>query len=246
MKIFRADLHIHTVLSPCGDLDMSPVNIISEAVRKKLDIIGITDHNTTRHCSLISRMAEEKGIFVMQGAEITTKEEVHCLAFFENNNNLELFQKFLDENLPAVLNDPDIFGQQVQVDENEIIIYEEKRLLINAISKSFEEVEKFVHSLNGLFIPAHINRMKNSIYSQLGFLPVNMNADALEISSSTSIKQFAESHPEINRFPLIRSSDAHIPSIIGNVFTELLIDKPSFGEIRLAFRGLNGRKIIKE
>jgi 3',5'-nucleoside bisphosphate phosphatase len=82
MKTFRADLHIHTVLSPCGDLDMSPGNIVSEAVNKGLDIIGITDHNTTRHCNLIKRMAEEKGIFVMQGAEITTKEEVHCLAFF--------------------------------------------------------------------------------------------------------------------------------------------------------------------
>jgi predicted metal-dependent phosphoesterase TrpH len=77
MKIFRADLHIHTVLSPCGDLGMSPANIISEAVQKGIDIIGITDHNTTRHCKLISRLAAEKGIFVMQGAEVTTKEEVH-------------------------------------------------------------------------------------------------------------------------------------------------------------------------
>jgi len=91
MEFFRADLHIHTVLSPCGDLEMSPGNIVSEAAFKGLDIIGITDHNTTRHCDLIARLGSEKGIFVMQGAEVTTKEEVHCLAFFENTDTLKKF-----------------------------------------------------------------------------------------------------------------------------------------------------------
>lgn len=241
MKIFRADLHIHTVLSPCGDLDMSPGNIISEASGKGLDIVGITDHNTTLHCSLITRLAVEKGIFVMQGAEITTKEEVHCLAFFENTDTLSLFQKFLDNNLPSVINDPEKFGYQVQVDENEMIIYEEKKLLINAISKSFEEVEKYIHELNGLFIPAHIDRKKNSIYSQLGFLPDNMNADALEISFNSSAEQFAVSHPEVNKFTLIRCSDAHYLANIGNGITSFLLEDVTFSEIKQALKGINGR-----
>ena len=196
MKSFRADLHIHTVLSPCGDLEMSPVNIVSEAALKGLDIIGITDHNTTRHCELITRFASRKGIFVMQGAEVTTKEEVHCLAFFENTDALLKFQVFLDENLPEVKNNPEIFGYQVQVDENDNVVYEEKKLLINAISKSFEETETFIHSLNGLFIPAHLNRSKNSIYSQLGFLPDKLNADAVEISRATTVEQFIEAIPK--------------------------------------------------
>ncbi len=244
MKIFRADLHIHTVLSPCGDLDMSPGNIISKASGMGLDIVGITDHNTTRHCSLISRLAVEKGIFVMQGAEITTKEEVHCLAFFENTDTLSLFQKFLDNNLPSVINDPAKFGYQVQVDENEMIIYEEKKLLINAISKSFEEVEKYVHELNGLFIPAHIDRMKNSIYSQLGFLPGNMNADALEISINSSTEQFAAAHPEVNKFTVIRCSDAHYLANIGNGITSFLLEDDTFSEIKQALKGINGRITI--
>ncbi len=244
MKIFRADLHIHTVLSPCGDLDMSPGRIISEAATKNLDIIGITDHNTTRHCSIVSRMAGMKGIFVMQGAEVTTKEEVHCLAFFENNYKLDLFQEYLDAYLPDLRNNSSKFGYQVQVDENENIIYEEEKLLINAISRSFKEVEKLVHSLNGLFIPAHIDRKKNSIYSQLGFLPENMKADALELSSLTSVARFAKSHPEIKDFPIIRSSDSHQPGMIGSAVTEFLLESPSFEEITMALKGLNGRKII--
>ncbi len=244
MKIFRADLHIHTVLSPCGDLDMSPANIVSEAVEKNLDIIGITDHNSTRHCSLVAKLAAEKGIFVMQGAEITTKEEVHCLAFFENSDTLNRFQAFLDTNLPDILNDPEIFGHQVQVDEKELIIFEEKRLLINAITKSFDEIESFVHSMNGLFIPAHIDRKKNSIYSQLGFLPANMKADALEISKLTTPEQFAVIHPEIQGFTLIRSSDAHLPGSVGTAVTSFLIDCPSFQEIRLALKNEKGRRVI--
>jgi hypothetical protein len=246
MRFLRADLHIHTVLSPCGDLDMSPVNIVSEAANRGLDIIGITDHNTTRHCELINRLASEKGIFVMQGAEVTTKEEVHCLAFFENTDALKKFQVFLDMNLPAIINDPEKFGDQVQVDEDENIVYEEKKLLINAISKSFKETEAFIHGLNGLFIPAHINRSKNSIYSQLGFLPDNMKADAIEVSRTTTPEQFAVGHPEIKEFPIIRCSDAHYTGDIGAVFTVFYINEPSFAEIRLALKGENGRKIILE
>jgi PHP family Zn ribbon phosphoesterase len=241
MKIYRADLHVHTVLSPCGDLEMSPANLISEASRKGIDIIGITDHNTTKHCKLISRLAADKGIFVMMGAEVTTKEEVHCLTFFENTGTLDLFQKFLDENLPDILNDPAIFGHQVQVNEDEIIIYEEKKLLINAISKSIKEVEVFVHNLDGIFIPAHIDRKKNSIYSQLGFLPENLNADALELSKGTTPEKFLSVHSEIKKTPVIRSSDAHFPVNIGTAFTDFHINEPSFSEIKLALKGINGR-----
>ena len=85
MNKYRADLHIHTVLSPCGNLEMSPANIIKKACEKGLDIIGITDHNSTRHCKLVSKLSELAGIFVLMGAEVTTREEVHCLTFFEND-----------------------------------------------------------------------------------------------------------------------------------------------------------------
>jgi hypothetical protein len=219
---------------------MSPANIVTEALRKRLGIIGITDHNTTRHCELTTRLAARKGIFVMQGAEITTKEEVHCLAFFEKTDTLNEFQEFLDSSLPDILKDPGKFGHQVQVDESENIIFEEKKLLINALSKSFEETEAFVHSLGGLFIPAHIDKAKNSIYSQLGFLPAGMKADALEITGkTTSTAELVE----IQKFPLIRCSDAHFLNDIGSVTTTFYLKEGSFREIKMALNGENGRKI---
>lgn len=245
MNSYRADLHIHTVLSPCGDLNMSPDNIISEAVRKRLDIIGISDHNSTRHCSLISKLAATKGIFTLMGAEVTTKEEVHCLAFFETLDTLILFQEYLDANLPDIKNDPMIFGDQVQVDENENIIYTEERLLITALKVSLSELESFVHSNDGILIPAHIDRLKNSIYSQLGFLPPDLKADALEVSRKTSPLRFAAGHPEITAFTLISDSDAHYPENIGSVCNIFEINEPSFKEIKMALHGTENRGVKK-
>jgi PHP family Zn ribbon phosphoesterase len=222
---------------------MSPVNIVSTAARKGLDIIGITDHNTTRHCELISKLGTEKGIFVMLGAEVTTKEEIHCLTFFEKTDELREFQKFLDANLPDIDNVPEIFGYQVQVDEIDNIIYEEKKLLTNSISKSIKELEVFVHSLNGLFIPAHVDRKKNSIYSQLGFLPENMEADALEVSRASSPEEFSSMHPEILKFKLLRNSDSHFPDAIGKVSTGFYLEKPVFAEVKMALQDIDGRYI---
>lgn len=243
MRTYRADLHIHTLLSPCGELSMSPAVIVSQALRKKLDIIGITDHNSTRQAALVSMLGAQKGLFVLQGAEVTTREEVHCLAFFEGPAELEVFQEYLDDNIPAFKNDPLIFGDQVVVNEEEEIIYTEERLLINATGISIGELEAFVHTHDGLFIPAHIDRMKNSIYSQLGFLPADLNADALEISKRSTPEEFSRIHPEISTCTLLTNSDAHYPEAVGTVFNCLEMEEISFREIKMAIKGIDGRRI---
>lgn len=243
MRTYRADLHIHTLLSPCGDLSMSPANIISEALRRKLDIIGITDHNSTRQACLIGILGARNGLLVLRGAEVTTREEVHCLAFFESLHDLEVFQGYLDKNLPDIKNDPLIFGDQVVVNEEEDIIHTEEKLLINATEISIGELEAFVHERGGLFIPAHIDRLKNSVYSQLGFLPPDLNADALEISRRSTPEEFRRIHPEIKVYPLLTNSDAHYPEAVGAAFNLLEMEELSFGEIKMAVKGINGRRI---
>ncbi|HKL33844.1 MAG TPA: PHP domain-containing protein [Tangfeifania sp.] len=104
MQQFRADLHIHTLLSPCGDVEMTPRNIVQKAKASRLDIIGITDHNSTKNALLVKKLAEKEGIFVLTGAEVTTREEVHCLAFFETEDQLSQFQQYIDENITKIPN----------------------------------------------------------------------------------------------------------------------------------------------
>ena len=103
----RADLHIHTVLSPCGDLEMSPENILHFAQIQGLNMIGITDHNSTRQAPIIRDYGKTKGIFVLTGAEICSKEEVHALTFFETDEQLTIFQHYLDVHLPDIPNEPE-------------------------------------------------------------------------------------------------------------------------------------------
>lgn len=243
MQSYRADLHIHTVLSPCGDLEMSPRNIIAKAKELKLDIIGITDHNTTRHCDLTRRLGESNGIFVMMGAEVTTREEVHCLTFFEKTESLDEFQEYLSEHLPFVQNKPSIFGYQVVVDEDENIIDEIDSLLIVGINQSIEKVRAKVRELNGLFIPAHVDRERHGVLSQLGFMPRDLKPDAIEFYRANTREVFLNTHPEFSKYVLIRNSDAHLPEYIGSRYSTFTLDYPSFNEISMAFRNEQGRKV---
>lgn len=244
MQIFRADLHTHTVLSPCGSLDMSPAAIVAEANYKNLDIIGITDHNHTGHCNLVAELAEEKGIFVLRGAEVTTKEEVHCLAFFEDDETLMDFQELLDASITKVNNNPDLFGYQVITDKDEQIVEQIDHLLINATKLSVEKLAEEVHNRRGIFIPAHVNRSAFSLTSQLGFIDPAIPADALEISRHITVEEFRKKNPFLSKFTVIQSSDAHFIPDIGNVHTKFELQEASFEEIRMALKNEKGRRVI--
>ena len=232
----KADLHIHTVLSPCGDLEMSPGNIIAEARKKKLAIIGITDHNSTRQVPLIRELGLEAGITVLAGVELNTREEVHCLAFFPTPERTDAFQAFLDKHLPDIPNVPEKFGYQVVVDRDDMIIYEEKKLLISALDADIKTLERAVHEYDGIFIPAHINKTFASILSQLGFVPPDLHCDALEVSPHVTPETFLAENDLLRSYAFIQSSDAHYIADIGKVSTTLELSDTSFESIKKAIR----------
>jgi PHP family Zn ribbon phosphoesterase len=234
----RADLHVHTVLSPCGDLDMSPGNIIAAAKRAGIDVIGITDHNSTRQAPVVQAVGRREGVIVLPGAEVTTREEVHCLAFLPDAESLDAFQRYLDEHLPDIPNDPARFGYQVVVDADENILHEEPRLLISALDRGIDEVEAFVHRLGGLFIPAHVDKPRDSLLSQLGFIPPGLVVDALEVTPRVTPAAFLAANPFARRYPLVRSSDAHYLPDVGRVHTGLCPRDASIPAILDAIRAL--------
>lgn len=244
MKSFRTDLHIHTVLSPCGDLEMSPVNIVSLAIRHGLDIIGITDHNSTKQCQAVWKLGQKVGLTVVPGCEITSREEVHSLALFENFEELAAFQEYLDRHLTMIQNNADIFGYQVVVDENEAILEEIDHYLGTSLDVSLEEVEQKVHELRGIFIPAHIDRPRNSLFSQLGFIPSELKVDALQISKQAEEKAVREKYRIKPEVTLVKFSDAHYPGDLGKTYTSFEMENPTFKELRKALLGEDGRRVI--
>ena len=246
MNLFKADLHTHTLFSPCGDLEMTPDNIIDIAKQRGLDVIAITDHNATRHCRLAEYYSHNRDIFVIFGAEVTTKEEAHCLGYFPDYETLDAFQAYLDEHLPDIPNDPDFFGDQVQIDEEMNIVYEEPRLLTSAINQTVNQIADKVHSLGGLFVPAHIDKQKNSLIGQLGFIPFDLDYDAVELSDKGNKEEILKIHKYLKNKTFTRSSDAHFPDRIAYSPCWLRMETRSFEEFRMALHHENGREVVLE
>ena len=241
LRPFKADLHIHTCLSPCTELNMSPSGILTAAKKKEIDILGICDHNSTENSQAILNAAKEMRIGIIPGMEVTSQEEVHVLALFDDLENALKLQQHVYENLPGK-NDQEAFGMQVIVNEKEEVLGFNDKLLIGATTISLDEVLRLIHAFEGLAIASHINREAFSIIGQLGFIPDNLELDALEISSSITIEEAKKKYSY--NYPITCSSDAHYPDDIGKSFTSFLLHDGTVTEIKKALKNEDGRKLI--
>jgi len=238
MKTYKVDLHIHTCLSPCAELEMSPRNIVREAKKRGLDIIGICDHNSCENVPYVEKSAKSLDLGVIGGMEITSKEEVHILALFDSMRALFAMQKIVYDNLSGTNNEK-LYGDQVVVNENDEVIEFNKRLLIGATDLSVENIVNKIHELNGLAIASHIDRASFSLISQLGFIPQGLQIDALEISNSAKIFLYKDM-----LLPLVTFSDAHKTYDIGRSFTNFIMHQANFEEMRKSLLGKDGRKVL--
>lgn len=241
MRIVRADLHIHTVLSPCADLDMSPDVIVDRAKERQLDLIGITDHNSTHNCQAVAEYAAREGIAVLSGCEVNTSEEIHVLVFFPDFDRLDTFQHYIDQHLPVVENNPEILGFQVIVDADSNILAYEDRYLGVSLDVDIDELSRYVRNLGGIFIPAHVDRPINSLFSQLGFLPEDLFFDALQISKKADEQVVRHNYMLSTEISIVKFSDAHYPENIGEVYTLFEMQEVSFDEFKKALQRIDGR-----
>lgn len=244
LKKFRADLHIHTILSPCTELtEMSPHAIIEKARRTALEVIAICDHNSCENIAPAQKNSLSRKLIVLAGIEIASKEEVHTLGLFDEEEEALKVQEVVYRNLPGE-NDEKSFGHQVVVNEKDEVVRLNKKLLIGATTLSLEEVVDLIHSFNGLAIASHVDREAYSIIGQLGFIPQGLALDALELSPKMSVGEARERFPQLGDYPLITSSDAHTLSDIGKSSTTFLLEEVSVSEMKMALAGREGRRVI--
>ncbi|MFA5675761.1 MAG: phosphoesterase [Christensenellales bacterium] len=193
------DLHIHSCLSPCAQDDMTPNNIAAMARLKGLSLIALTDHNCGRN---LPAMAACAGEGFVPGIEVTSREEVHVLAYFSNVDSAVSFGELIYDSLPDISNRPEIFGRQTVTGTDDKPRGEVEKLLLSASAFSIEKIKNMVWSQGGCAVPAHINRGSFSVFSNLGFLPAGL-FKCVEISSGIPCP------PVDSGLFILNSSDAH-------------------------------------
>lgn len=238
------DLHVHSCLSPCGDSNMVPTQMVRRAQQENLDILGICDHNSSENVNAVKIAGKREGLSVIGGIEISSREEAHILAIFGDSELLMAMQNIIYENMSGE-NDDDAFGEQLVVDEYDEVIGSNQRLLIGATDLSVEEIVNTIHRLDGIAIASHIDKEVFSITSQLGFIPNSVAFDALELSphyrQKLVLEQYEDKVSVTSGFPVVSFSDAHYLNDIGKSATYFSMENTSIEEIKKALFGIDKR-----
>jgi PHP family Zn ribbon phosphoesterase len=241
--VLLADLHIHTCLSPCATLDMTPQKIVIEARKKRLDMIAITDHNSAENAGAVMAAARDVDLTVIPGMEITTAEEVHIVGLFLDLEAALAMQTVVYDRLQPGENDEDLFGMQVVANEWDEVEGMNPRLLIGAVQMDLAQTVEVIHRLKGVAVAAHIDRQAFSILGQLGFIPDDLELDALEISRRMTLAEGRGIFSNLEKYPFVTSSDAHDLEEIGTSPTAFRMARPELAELKRAFKGIGGRGI---
>jgi DNA polymerase III alpha subunit len=208
MKLYY-DLHLHSCLSPCGDNDMTPYNLVNLAKLFGYDIIALTDHNSCLNCEGAIKAGEKIGITVVPGMELCTSEEIHNICLFPTLEKAMAFSDYIRGTLPPVANKEKIFGEQLIMDETDRILGKEEILLTTASSISISELNELVDEYDGVCYPAHIDRNSYSIISALGDFPIEVESRCFELTPGAMAEKYLERYPATKGKLIIRSSDAH-------------------------------------
>ncbi len=238
----RAELHVHTVLSPCAGVEMIPPVIVERALERGIDWIAITDHNASANVAAVQRAAAGTRLHVSPGMELQTREDVHLLCLFDDLAQMESWQRIVDTALPPLPNDPESLGEQYIVDETGDFVRIEPRMLLISTNLSLEEAVEGVNRLGGLAIPAHVDRQAYGLIPTLGFVPPGLPVAALEISRRTPFDQVLTRYPQARGYSLLLGGDVHYADdfLGANIFE---IEAPCMAEIGRAARQEAGRSL---
>lgn len=243
MNVCLADLHVHTALSPCADAAMTPPVIVGAALSEGLGMIAVCDHNSARNVAAVQEVAGDH-LVVLAGMEITTVEECHVVGLFPDAPSAEAAGAEVGVTLGVIDDDYEtFFGEQRLLDAAGEETGRETLALATATTLSVDAAVGLVHRHGGIAVAAHIDRQSFGVIGQLGFFPSEAGFDAVELSRHVPADPQSEAEFRVHGLPVLHASDAHYVRDVGAARTAVTCERPSFDELALALRGLEGRRI---
>ncbi|WP_322175883.1 PHP domain-containing protein [Acutalibacter caecimuris] len=209
MREYAYDLHIHSCLSPCGDNDMTPNNLVGMAAMMGLEVIAITDHNTCKNAPAVMQVAKEAGILAVPGMELCTAEEAHVVCLFETLEGAMDFDRYIEQNMPHIQNKAEIFGEQRILDANDQMAGTLDSLLLVASSISADQVKGLCQQYGGTAFPAHVDRDSYSVIASLGSIPPEGGYTVAEVTRECDLAALQAQYPELKGMGIVRDSDSH-------------------------------------
>lgn len=214
MKEYAYDFHVHTCLSPCGDNEMTPNNIVNLAVLSGCDILAVTDHNSCKNAPAVMAVARETDLLVIPGMELCVAEEAHVVCLFETLDGAMDFDKYVEARTPAVMNRPEIFGEQRICDAADQVIGYEEKLLLVASEIGVNQIANLVREFGGCAFPAHVDRNAFSVIASLGAIPPEANFQTAELTLNCDEPAFVRQHTELQNMKIVKNSDAHYLEVL--------------------------------
>lgn len=209
MAEYRYDLHVHSCLSPCGDNDMTPQNIVGMAALMGVEILGITDHNSCQNAGAVMAAGEEAGVLVIPGMELCTAEEAHVVCLFETLEGAMAFDRYIYKNMPHIPNKAEIFGEQRKLSPQDELLGMEENLLLVSSFVGVDDVAALAREYGGVALPAHVDRDSYSVIAALGQLPPEAGFTAFEATRGCDMEALYQSNPELAGLRVVRDSDSH-------------------------------------
>lgn len=202
--IYYYDLHIHSVLSPDADVLMTPNNIFNMAYLKKLDIIAVTDHNSTKQLKIMKELSESYDMLFIPGIELSLAEDIHVCCYFASTDDAYRFDNLLEPWRNNIRYDGHLGSEQGITDINDEIVEVYPFDLSINLSLSLLELRALLQPFRHILVFAHVDRKKHSGLSHLS----NFKPDAIELSSRAS-QDFIHAH-HLNQYKIFYNSDAHM------------------------------------
>ena len=192
---------------------MTPATICGIARLNGLESVALTDHNTAKNCPAFQKAAEFYGLKALFGMELTTAEDIHLVCLFDELSAAMSFDEFVNTHRIKIPNRPDIFGNQLIMNEDDEIIGRDEFLLINATDITIEDAKNPVETLGGICYPAHIDREANGVIATLGVFPHECGFEFFELHDAENQAEYSAKYG-LGGLNSVISSDAHsIPNI---------------------------------